>query len=45
MTFDYCPNCTKLPVPLTQDIFEQLIHQPWLTAICNEIAAGNLDRK
>ena len=45
MTFDYCPNCTMLPVPLTQDIFEQLIRQPWLKAICDEIAAGNLDRK
>ena len=45
MTFDYCPNCTKLPVSLTQDTFEQLIRQPWLTAICDEIATGNLDRK
>ena len=45
MNFDYCPNCTKLPVSLTQDTFEQLIRQPWLTAICNEIATGNLDRK
>ena len=45
MTFDYCPNCTKLPVALTQDTFEQLIRQPWLKAICDEIAAGNLDRK
>ena len=45
MNFDYCPNCTKLPASLTQDTFEQLIRQPWLTAICNEIATGNLDRK
>ncbi|MGM9675918.1 MAG: BT4734/BF3469 family protein [Bacteroidaceae bacterium] len=45
MTFDYCPNCTKLPVPLTQDTFGQLIRQPWLKAVCDEIAAGNLDRK
>lgn len=45
MTFDYCPNCTKLPVPLTQELFEQLIRQPWLKAICDEIAAGNLNRK
>lgn len=45
MNFDYCPNCTKLPVSLTQDTFEQLIRQPWLTAICDEIATGNLDRK
>lgn len=45
MIFDYCPNCTKLPVPLTQELFEQLIRQPWLKAICDEIAAGNLNRK
>ena len=44
MTLDYCPNCTKLPVALTQDTFEQLIRQPWLKAICDEIAAGNLGR-
>ena len=45
MQFDYCPNCTKLPVHFTQDVFEQLIRQPWLVAIADEIAGGNLDRK
>ena len=45
MNFDYCPNCTKLPVPLTKELFEQLIRQPWLQAIADEIAGGNLDRK
>lgn len=45
MLFDYCPNCTKLPVPLTKELFEQLIKQPWLAKIAEEIAAGNLDRK
>lgn len=45
MNFDYCPNCTKLPVTLTRELFEQLIKQPWLAKIAEEIAAGNLDRK
>ena len=45
MNIDYCPNCHKLPVPLTRELFEQLIRQPWLINICNEIAAGNLNRK
>ena len=45
MHFDYCPNCTQRPVALTQDVFEKLISQPWLKAICDEISTGNLDRK
>lgn len=45
MQFDYCPNCTKLPVPLSKELFEQLVRQPWLQAIADEIAGGNLDRK
>lgn len=45
MTFDYCPNCTKLPVALGREQFEQLIREPWLSRISEEIAAGNLDRK
>lgn len=45
MTFDYCPNCTKLPVALRREQFEQLIREPWLSRLSEEIAAGNLDRK
>ena len=45
MTFDYCPNCTKLPVALSREQFEQLIREPWLSRLSEEIAAGNLDRK
>lgn len=45
MTFDYCPNCTKLPVALCREQFEQLIREPWLSRLSEEIAAGNLDRK
>ena len=45
MTFDYCINCTKLPAPLSKELFEQLIKQPWLARIADEVAAGNLDRK
>ena len=45
MQFDYCPNCTKLPVPMSRELFDQLIRQPWLAKIADEIAAGNLDRK
>ena len=45
MNIDYCPNCTRLPVTLTREQFEQLIREPWLKAICDEIAAGNLNRK
>lgn len=45
MIFDYCENCTKHPVPLTRETFEQLIRQPLLKDVCDEIAAGNLNRK
>jgi len=45
MNFDYCPNITQLPVPLTSELFQQLISQPWLDTLAAEIAAGSLDRK
>ena len=45
MHFDYCINCTKLPVPLTREMFESLIRQPWLVNLAKDIADGNLDKK
>ena len=45
MNFDYCPNVTKLPVPLTRELFEKLIREPWLEQMAADIAAGNLNRK
>lgn len=45
MHFDYCINCTKLPAPLTREMFDSLIRQPWLEALAKDIADGNLDKK
>jgi len=45
MIFDYCINCRKMPLRLSQGLFETLIRQPWLKAMADEIASGNLERK
>ena len=45
MNIDYCPNCHQLPVPLSRETFEQIIREPHLKALCDQIAAGNLDLK
>ena len=45
MKFDYCPSCTQHPQPLTRELFESLIRQPWLKQLADEIAGGKLDRK
>jgi len=45
MQFDYCINCRKMPVRLSQGLFEKLIREPWLKAMADEIAAGKLDLK
>ena len=45
MRFDYCHNVKKLPVPLTREFFEKLIHAPWLAEMAARIASGNLDEK
>lgn len=45
MIFDYCPHITQLPVRLTRECFEQLIREPRLRELCEEIAAGRLERK
>ena len=45
MLFDYCHSFNQLPVPLTGELFEQLINAPWLRVLCEQIAMGNKDRK
>lgn len=45
MNFDYCPNCTQLPQPLTREGFEALISQPWLEKLAAQIAQGDLSLK
>ena len=45
MNIDYCPNCHQLPVPLSRETFEQIVREPHLKALCDQIAAGNLDLK
>lgn len=45
MKFDYCHNCRKMPVALSEAFFEKLIQEPWLQAMADEIANGNLERK
>ena len=45
MRFDYCYNCTTHPDSISRELFEKLIRSPWVRALCDEIAAGHLDRK
>ena len=45
MKFDYCSHCTKLPVPLTRETFEQAIASPRTWTLCNQIAAGRTELK
>ena len=45
MNIDYCPNCHQLPVPLSRETFEQIVREPHLKALCDQIAAGNLNLK
>ena len=45
MRFDYCNNCTSYPNSISRELFEKLIRSPWVRALCDEIAAGRLDRK
>ena len=45
MRFDYCNNCTSYPNSISRELFEKLIRSPWVRALCDEIAAGHLDRK
>ena len=45
MRFDYCYNCTSHPNSISRELFEKLIRSPWVRALCDEIAAGHLDRK
>ena len=45
MRFDYCYNCTTHPNSISRELFEKLIRSPWVRALCDEIAAGHLDRK
>ena len=45
MKFDYCLTCTQHPQPLTRELFESLIRQPWLKQLADEIAGGKRDRK
>ncbi len=45
MKFDYCIKFHQMPLALTQTVFEQLIDAPWLHQLCEQIAAGNKDKK
>lgn len=45
MTFDYCLRYNQYPKLLEQAKFELLIDAPWLHQLCEEIAAGNKDKK
>ena len=45
MRFDYCYNCTTHPDSISRELFEKLIRSPWVRVLCDEIAAGHLDRK
>ena len=45
MRFDYCNNCTSYPNSISRELFEKLIRSPWVRALCDEIAAGHLERK
>ena len=45
MRFDYCNNCTSYPNSISRELFEKLIRSPWVRALCDEIAAGRLERK
>ena len=45
MRFDYCYNCTTHPDSISRELFEKLIRSPWVRALCDEIAAGHLERK
>lgn len=45
MRFDYCNNCTSYPNSISRELFEKLICSPWVRALCDEIAAGHLERK
>lgn len=45
MKFDYCKNCTQKPLPMSRELFETIIKQPWLESIANDVANGSLERK
>ena len=45
MLFDYLHSFNHLPVPLTGELLEQLLDAPWLHQLCEEIAAGDKNKK
>ena len=45
MIFDYCLKFNQVPQTISQLLFEQLIDAAWLHNLCEQIAAGDKDKK